>query len=266
MSSGLVSIIVPARNEVYLKQTVNDLLVKAKENIEIIVVLDGYWCDANDIVVDDRVNYLHFATPKGMRNAINSGVAIAKGEFVMKCDAHCLFDEGYDTKLKKDLEDNWIAVPRRYALDPIKWAIEERSDDKYPIDTMILDENLQGVPTGEKEGEMITDTMTSQGSCWFMKKRYFNELELLDEKTYGTFWQEFQEIGLKCWLSGGRVIVNRNTWYAHWHKPSNIGRGYTLPRGEQDATRAMVSRWKNEKMFEKQVYDFKWLEEKFKRF
>ena len=38
-----VSIIIPARNEVFLQKTVSDLLTKAEGDIEVIVILDGYW-------------------------------------------------------------------------------------------------------------------------------------------------------------------------------------------------------------------------------
>jgi len=261
MIKDKVSVVIPARNEKYLKQTIQDLLQKAKGDIEIVAILDGYWPEESEMVEDSRVMYLHFSEARGIRNAINSGVRMAQGEFVMKIDAHCMMADGFDTVLKADCKDNWIVVPRRYPLDPEKWAIQERTDSKYPIDYMILDENLQGIPTKGDKAEDVDILMTSQGSCWFMKKTYFEELELLDEATYGTFWQEFQEIGLKCWLSGGQVMINKKTWYAHWHKTES--RGYTLPRDEQDKTRAVVKKWKEMKMFHKQIHDLDWLFAKF---
>ena len=257
----MVSIIIPARNEPYLTKTINDLLSKAKEEIEIIAVLDGYWPD--QFVEDKRVNYLHFSDARGMRNAINSGVAVAKGEYALKTDAHCLFAEGFDTVLKADCQDDWVVVPRRYALDVEKWQIEERRDNKYPIDKMILDSDLHGVPVLEKNKEPIEDLETAQGSCWFMKKSYFHFLELLDEETYGTFWQEFQEIGFKCWLSGGRVVSDTNTWYAHFHK--TVGRGYKLPDGEKEKTQEMINKWKTGKVWHKQIHDLQWLLDRFNK-
>lgn len=259
----MVSVIIPARNEVYLKKTIEDLLKKAKEEVEIIAILDGYWPNLDEFVTDPRVTYIHFTTPRGMRGAINSGVRASKGEFLMKVDAHCIFGEGYDKILKADCGDKTISVPRRYALNVETWDIEKRSDDKYPIDFMVLNETLQGIPTKQRLENGTADLMTSQGSCWFMKRETFDWLELLDEETYGTFWQEFQEIGLKCWLSGGRVIVNTKTWYGHFHKTE--GRGYTLPKDEQEKTRAVVSKWREKKMFHKQIHDLQWLFDKFKK-
>lgn len=263
----MVSIIIPSRNEPYLSKTIKDILKKAKGEIEIIAILDGYWEKADDIIIDPRVNYLHFATSKGMRACINAGVLLAKGEYILKTDAHCMFERGFDEVLKADCADNWVIVPRRYALDPVRGEREDNA--KYPVDYMYLSSEMKGVIWEAKnkdeslKDKRIDDLMSAQGSCWFMKKDYFNYLELLDIKNYGEFWNEFQEIGLKCWLSGGEVKVNKNTWYAHWHKPSSVGRGFRLT-DDQEKALSMVNRWKlDKKVWHKQTHNLKWLIDKF---
>lgn len=260
-----VSLILPSRNEPYLQKTIEDLLQKAKGEIEIIAILDGVWESPERIVEDPRVSYTYFSEPRGMRAGINAGASVARGEYLMKLDAHCLVGEGYDEILKKDCADNWIIVPRRYALDPGRWEIEKRNDDKYPSDYCYLSKDLHGVMWKERDRErkdiMVDDLMSSQGSCWFMPKDWFEYLELMDEETYGIFWNEFQEIGLKGWLSGGEIKVNKNTFYAHWHKTQS--RGYNLPAGEKEEAQSMVSKWMTEKMFHKQTHDIKWLIDKF---
>ncbi len=65
----MLSIIVPSRNEKYLNKTIDDLLLKAEGDIEIIVVLDGYWPDP--IIGDARVHYIHRGSPLGMRAGIS---------------------------------------------------------------------------------------------------------------------------------------------------------------------------------------------------
>ena len=243
MHTALTSIIIPARNEKYLANTIRDLIAKAKGEIEIIAVVDGYWPDAEDLVLDDRVIYLHFGEARGMRNAINKGVAIAKGEYILKTDAHCMFAEGFDEALKKDCKDNWVVVPRRYALDPVNWEIEDNS--KYPVDYMYLSKDLHGVVWTEKNKDEelkkkeIDDLMSAQGSCWFMKKAYFEKLGLLDEEAFGPFWGEFQEIAFKVWADKGEIKVNKKTWYAHWHKPKTSGRGYNLDAPKDQAEKAI---------------------------
>ena len=230
----LLSIVIPSRNEKYLKQTIKDLLSKATGDIEIIAVLDGCW---SEIVENERVHYIHFTESQGMRGAINAGVAVAKGKYIMKTDGHCMFDKGFDEKLK-ECEKNWIVIPRRYALDVHNWKIEERTDDKYPIDVMELNSDLQGVPTHKRKDDSIIDTESFQGSCYFLTKEYFNKLNLLDEKQFTSFFNEAQEIALKVKKDGGRVVRNTRTWYAHFHKTE--GRGYSLKNVDRNKARQSV--------------------------
>lgn len=72
-----LSVIIPSRNEIFLKKTVEDLLSKAEGEIEVIAVLDGYWPTPplND---DNRLIILHRGDAMGMRAAINGVAAIAK--------------------------------------------------------------------------------------------------------------------------------------------------------------------------------------------
>ena len=265
MTNGnLVSIIVPSRNEKFLGKTIEDLLTKAVGEIEIIAVLDGYWPEPK-IPDNDRLILIHRGSPLGMRPAINSAVSIARGKYLMKCDAHCLFAPGFDQALKDDYEENCIVIPRRYALDPEKWEVLD--NPKYPIDYMYLSKDLHGEVWDEKNKDpmlkekLIDETMSAQGSCWFMQKDYFHALELEDEVNYGSFSNEFQEIGLKCWLSGGRVVINKKTWYAHLHKTG--GRGYSLGSGQIEKGVAYTNRWPTNTAWHKQTLPFTWLVEKF---
>ena len=261
----MISIIIPSCFEPYLYKTVKDLLIKATKDIEIIVVLDGYWPPANEIVDDKRVRYIHYNNQRGMRNGINKGVEVAKGEFILKIDAHVMMDKGFDEVLSRDCKDNMVLVPRRYSLDPVKWEIIP--NPKYPIDYMYLNSELHGVEWREKNA--ITDTlpkidelMSSQGSCWFMKKAYYKMLRILDEEKYGMFWNEFQEVGLKTWLYQGRVLVDKNTWYAHWHKTKT--RGYHLDHTDHLKAIEHTKKWlTNLAWVEQQRQPLSWLIKRF---
>lgn len=258
MTKGLVSIVLPSRNEPYLEQTIKSLLKNAEGDMEIYAILDGAWEETEKIVDDPRVNYIYFSEARGMRAGINAGVAVSRGEFLLKLDAHCDVGKGYDEILKQDCKDDWVVVPRRYPLIPETWSIEERTDNKYPLDYQYLSKDLHGKVWKARDllrkNIMIDETPSSQGSCWFMKRSRFEYLELMDDKTYGIFWSEFQEIGLKNWLSGGKCMVNKRTWYSHWHKTSS--RGYSLPKDDKEKTEAVVAKWlEKEKFWHKQKYD-----------
>jgi glycosyltransferase involved in cell wall biosynthesis len=256
---GLVTVVIPARNEPYLKKTIEGLLSQSSGSIEVIINLDGYWPPAGDIIDDPRVIYIHRGEAKGMRGGINSCVAIARGEYIMKTDAHCDYQKGWDEELKKSCKEHYVVVPRRYPLDPDKWEIEERTDDKYPIDYEYIDpSDLHGVIWKERREERINlpidEIISAQGSCWFTTKEHFEFMDGLDEEAYGTFFLEFQEISFKTWLSGGKVVVNKNTSYKHWHKTD--GRGYNLDKGEREKAQEFMQRWIDGTAWSKQTLPF----------
>jgi glycosyltransferase involved in cell wall biosynthesis len=273
MTAPDLSVVIPARNEPFLTPTIRDVLRNARSEIEVYAVLEDWWPD--EIVDDERVHYIHNGTPRGMRGAINQGMALAKGEHVMKCDAHCAFSEGFDVTMMEDLEDDWIAVPRRYSLNPEEW----RPRRKSPIDYLYLcypnNPNDRGGPTlhgrvwGAKNNDpalrdvMVDDLMSAQGSCYFMHRAYNEWLELLDEKEYGAFSNEFQEVGLKCWLSGGRVVRNKNAWYCHLHKGRKYGRGWPLGKSTVNKAARKTNQWMPGRNWHRQDRDIRWLLHKF---
>jgi glycosyltransferase involved in cell wall biosynthesis len=267
-----VSAILPSRNEKFLSKTVEDIFNKAKGDIEVIAVLDGS-PDNPPIKPHENLNIIKLDSSIGMRLCINKAVESAKGDFILKCDAHCMFAEGFDEILKADCEDNWVVVPRRVSLDPEKWEIANTG--KSPVDYHFLCYPWHNPEVFGLHGQvwkdrarakldiLIDDEMSSQGSCWFMPKKHFNWLGGLSCHGYGTFVQEFQEIGNKTWLGGGRVAINKKTWYAHLHKGKTYGRGYFIDKREMvkgaqySADFWMNNRWKERK------YDIEWLIDKF---
>lgn len=273
----MISIIIPSKNERFLQQTIVSCLEKARGDVEVIAVLDGYWPEPA-LRDDPRLRIVHLGESRGMRGAINAGVAVARGEYIMKLDGHCLLDEGFDVKLAADCEKNWVVVPRRKRLDAEKWEIQDvgKPDVDYEYLSFPDDPQDFGGPGLHgrvwndrirerfgKEEYMIDDLMSFQGSCWFMRRDYFHELELMDDEHYGTFAHEAQEIGLKCWLSGGRVVVNKKTWYAHLHKGKKYGRGYALPETDRKKGTDYTNLWLKNAAWSGQTIPFENLIQKF---
>ena len=235
---SIVSVVIPSRNELFVTQTIKDVLAKAGGEIEVIVIIDENWPEEK--IDDKRVTYIHPDHPKGMRWGVNTGVAQAKGEYLMKCDAHCMFMPGFDLALVADMQPNWIVIPGRYSLDAANWCILENGKARrdyhylcYPDAHKDHDLGMHGVEwqgMGHQHHDHkydIDDTMSFQGSCWFMKKTWFTDfLGGMSEHGYGTFSQEPQEIGMKTWLGGGEIKVNKKVWYAHLHKGKQWGRMY----------------------------------------
>lgn len=276
----MVSVVIPSINAEFLQRTIDDLFAKAKGEIEIIVVLDGFW--PNPPLIDRKnliiIHHGEVHNNKGMRFSINAGMAIAKGSHVMKIDEHCIVDDGWDVKLLADCEDNWVVIPRRYRIDWEKWDILH--DGRPPIDYMHIDyafqrpnDNTCGLHGAEwkrpeRKDILIDDTPSFQGSCYFMSKKHWDTcIQELDEEKYGPFTQEAQEIGMKTWLSGGRVIVNKKTWYAHYHK-GNHGKNYGFSNAQYRVHQADKEKgrvycrdyWLSTKDFQ---YDWEWFMNKF---
>jgi glycosyltransferase involved in cell wall biosynthesis len=270
MIEGRISILIPARNEQYLSKTVEDIYAKATGDIEVIAILDGYWpTDTLGVDIHPTLSVIHHDRSIGMRPSINEAVPYATGEFILKCDAHCMFAPGFDEVLKADCEEDWLVVPRRYGLDPVYWKRDDEARDahylSYPYHSNIHRPALRGqtwrTRAIEREDILIDDEMTSQGSCWLMRKAYFERFGGLDDLHYGPFVHEFQEIGNRTWLSGGRVVINKKTWYAHWYKRE--GQGYILsPRQSHAGIDYTVDFWMNNRWADRK-YDFEWLIDKF---
>ena len=256
----MLSILIPARDEPYLQHTIDDIFSKARGDIEVIAVLDGYW-PSPPLKDHPRLVQVHNSKPIGMRGSINAAARIAQSKFILKCDAHCLFAEGFDEVLSNDCEHDWTLVPVRYGLDAEKW---ERVDKKKFEFQYIRQYDLKGKNWPEyaervKNGHKLVDLMTTQGSCWFMHRKRFWELGGLDDENYGAMGKEAQEVCLKTWLSGGRFVLDRNTWYAHWSKPVGM---YSDMRSEKHkSAEHVVKYWKGNDLPYKR--DLDWLVRKF---
>lgn len=276
-----VSVLIPCRfgtdNNEYLTRTIKDLYTTAAGEIEVIVVLDGP-CKGYKSLRYKGLTTLRNKTVKGRRYSTNKAAAAATGKYIMKIDAHCTIGEGWDEILAADCADNWIVIPRRYWFDAPTWSI---TDKKY-VDAMSYiypfyrpyKPRLAARPDRERQerdkDKMLVEDMGFQGSAWFMTKEHWERIGEMDEYGYGTFYGEPEEIGLKTQLgpSGGKVMRNKNTWYAHWGKPpahwranpDEAGRvtDYEFYRGQLYT----FDYWWNNR-WNGQVRNFDWLIERF---
>jgi hypothetical protein len=56
-----LSVLIPARNEIFLKNTIEDILKNMRGDTQVIAVLDGYWPDP-PIMDNDRVVLIHHSS------------------------------------------------------------------------------------------------------------------------------------------------------------------------------------------------------------
>lgn len=268
-----VSIIVPSRNEKYLVKTVDDIFAKAVGDIEVIVVVDG---PTEYPLPVERPNLIFINKPiaEGLRPAIKDASYVATGKYLLKMDAHNVVSGGFDEVLKKDCEDNWVVVPRFYILNARTW---ERRSDRYddyfylacPWNTY-QSYSFKVMPwpsrTKERESIKIDETMAIQASLWFMTAEHFhNRLGDLDAGRWGTWATEQNEIVFKTWLGGGKVMVNKNVWNAHYSRPRRE-RLKLVPEysyGEECKIHKRFANYFLNNQWEGQIHDSDWLIERF---
>lgn len=263
-----LSVLIPARNEIFLSRTVDDLLKNIRGKTEIIIVLDGAWSNPG-VVDDERVTIIYHNQSIGQRAATNEACKLSKAKYVMKLDAHCAVDEGFDVKLMADMKDNWTVVPLMRNLHVFDWVCDSCKHRIYqgptpekcpkcgatmqkeilwkakesPKSTAFrFDKTLhfQYFPELKKRLEgtgMITPTLSIQGSCFMLTREKYWELNICDE-AHGSWGQQGVEVALKTWMSGGEVICNQNTWYAHMFRTQGGDFGFPYPLSGKEVDRA----------------------------
>jgi glycosyltransferase involved in cell wall biosynthesis len=294
-----LSVLIPARNEMFLQRTIEDVLKNSGDKTEIIVVLDGYWPDEG-LPVDPRVTIIHHEESIGQRGATNEAARVSRAKYIMKLDAHCAIGKGFDEKLieaAKELGPDVTQVPAQYNLHAYDWQCEECGERTYQGPTpgscskcghgahhreMVwkrrksrlttswrFDRNLKfqywgqfkNRPEGQKK---ISETLSLLGACWFMERKRYWELDGLDEE-HGSWGQMGTEIACKSWLSGGRLVCNKRTWFAHMFRTQGGDFSFPYPISGNQVNRARKysqELWIDGK-WPKQKHTLEWLLKRF---
>lgn len=221
-----LSVIIPSYKDPLLSKTIGSILSGSQlgDKLEVIAVLDGYWPPAESIVLDSRVRYIHLGGNRGMRGAINTGVSVARGEFLMRTDEHCMFCEGFDKLMTDACKPNWIMTGRRYFLDPVKWEVmEEHGYIDY--EKLVIQGGIKFAGqrwrsrTKVRARKVVDDTMAMQGSCWVMPRQWWHDvIGELQVEGYGPLYQDSHEMVFKTWQAGGKLMLHKGAWFAHKHR------------------------------------------------
>jgi len=294
-----LSVIITARNEEFLSRTVEGVIANKRGNTEVIVICDGNW--PNPAITDHPdVTMIYHSESIGQRAAINEAARLSTAKFIMKLDAHCVVDEGFDVKLMADCEYNWTVIPRMYNLHAFDWVCSSCGYRKYQSPTpenlkceeckkervmkreiiwkprwnkrsdfMRFDSDLHFQYWGElgkrpeSQGE-LAETMSFVGACFFMHRDYYWELGGSEEE-WGSWGQQGTEWACKTWLSGGRVMVNKKTWFAHLFRTQGGDFGFPYPQsGNQvDHARKRSKEFFKEGKWKGAKHNLDWLIRKF---
>lgn len=290
-----LSILIPARNEEFLALTIDDILQHIEGDTEVIAVLDGQWAEP-PIADHPRVHLVYNAQSIGQRAAVNQAAKLSTARYIMKADAHCSFDQGFDVKLMADCERDWTIIPRMYNLHVFDWQCMvcahrmyqgpkpvkcdgcgnpeivrqivwkprlSRRTDFARFDTSLHFQYWRAYEHRDEAKGDIADVLCFVGACFFMERLRYWEIGGLDE-AHGSWGQMGVEISCKSWLSGGRQVVNKKTWFAHMFRTQpGFGFPYPISGEQQEQARGYSRKLWVENKWENAVHPFSWLIDKF---
>ena len=285
-----LSLILPARCEQFLARTVADALAHIQGDTDIYAILDGAPADP-PLQNDPRVHVIYHETSIGQRAAANEAANMSTAKYLMKVDAHCAFDDGFDVKLMADMRDDWTCVPIMRNLHAFDWVCP-RGHRRYQgpsgpckdcgepttMDVVWIPKTnpsstaycFDATPHFQYHGDYkkrpegrgdLTETMSLQGSAFMLTRERYHALDICGED-FGSWGSQGIEVACKTWLSGGRCMVNHKTWYAHLFRTQ--GGDFSFPysmsgRQQQRAQAHAREMFFFHKKWEPQVRPLYWL-------
>ena len=299
-----LSILIPARNEMFLAKTVEDILSNIEGKTEIIIGLDGEWADP-PIVDDPRVTLVYYPESVGQRGITNQLCKLSNAKYIIKTDAHCAFDKGFDVKMMSKMKPNYTMAPIMRNLHAFNWKcpdghtryqgpsgpckhIDETSKEECGKETerdvvWIAKTSPQSKsycfdsephfqyfgdwnkrPEGKPDKNNLTESMSLQGSFFMVTRDKYWELNLSDE-TFGSWGSQGIEVACKTWLTGGKVMINHDTWYAHMFRTQGGDFGFPYNqsgRQVQNAKKHAKELFFNQK-WKGGFYQLSWLVKRF---
>lgn len=205
----LISVIIPVYNvEKYLPQCIESVINQTYTNLEIILVNDGSKDNSLNICEqygenDKRIIILD-QTNRGLSDARNSGIDIAKGKYISFLDS--------DDWLELDTFERAVSVAEDKRLELVFWQfIKEFNNKSVPYkgvftqDTYFDGEQLKHLhrriagPLGSemKYPQLIDSFVSAWGKLFLLSKIKDNNLKFIDTKIIGSedIFFSFQYMG-----------------------------------------------------------------------
>ena len=161
-----VTVIMPVYNKAqYINESIQSVLNQTFQNFELLIVNDGSTDDSEKtiqrlMVQDQRIKY-YKQENKGVAEARNVGVTMAKGEYIAFLDADDIYKETFVEKMIEAIKDKNIAICN----------YDFKSDDK-----------LRKTKWKCKEGDILVDYLYNKCvpnmNCWLIKRAFILKYDL----------------------------------------------------------------------------------------
>ncbi|MCT8977276.1 glycosyltransferase [Clostridium sp. CX1] len=210
------SIVIPCRDEsVNLKNTVDSIMnSKNRLSFEIIVVDDGSTDGCCEFINNNRNAYpnLRLFTSKnlGPSAARNLGGDNALGKYIFFCDAHVTVPDYWLDKLIKTLEENNADVVVPAIKDNVGGGVGYGETWREKLQVTWL-----GKPN--RDGEEVA---LAPGGAFGLRKTAFDNIGGF-ERHFEVWGKEDEEISLKLWLFGYKIVVDSSVEVIHLFKLTN---------------------------------------------
>lgn len=199
-----ISIIVPCKNEVSNLRLTLDSLKESKNRskFEIIVVDDGSTDGSTDFLKSESEAYKDIKLFKtnnlGVSETKNFGASQASGKYLFFCDAHIRVSNGWLDELVKTIEEarGGIAAPCICDMNNTRAAGYGETWN-----------NELGVVWNLVNPKKVTEIPIACGCCFGISTEAFEKINGFDQY-YQVWGREDEEISLKAWLFGYKVLVN----------------------------------------------------------
>lgn len=213
----MVSMIVPVFNTKIdlVSRCIKSIRDQSYKNIEIIVVFNGcdheYVSKVKQKIGDDDRTVFYDTEKKGVSNARNIGIEIAKGEYVAFADA--------DDVLYKDFIDEAVTLIEKYDLDIVSGGITLQY--KNETRTMAIEEPDVKIFAGEEiqrhlllpDENMISDRYVfSSPAAKLYNKRLINNIRFSDL----IYHREDMVFNFEAATKTDRIGITGKIWYLYY--------------------------------------------------
>ncbi|MBW9152825.1 glycosyltransferase family 2 protein [Clostridium estertheticum] len=219
------SIVIACRNEVNnLKRTVDSIMnSKNKLSYEIIVADDGSTDGSCDFININKEIYkdlkLVSSDQRSTSGTKNFGAKEACGKYLFFCDAHISVVDYWIDNLIETLEKN--------NADCISPAIKNMTGNGICYGAT-WNKNLEWTWVVKKPKYNVCEIFLCCGCTFGIKREVFEEIKGFDDHFKG-YGYEDQELSLKLWLFGYRIILDSSVIINHLFKTSHT---YTITSEE----------------------------------
>jgi GT2 family glycosyltransferase len=210
------SIVIACRNETYNLQKTIDSIMNSQNKLfyEIIVVDDGSTDGSCDFININKEIYkelkLISSNQRSTAGTKNFGAAVACGKYLFFCDAHVSVVDYWLDDLVETLEKN--------NADCISPAIKNMLGEGIGYGAT-WNKNLEFIWL-EKPKYNVCEILLFSGCTFGIKREVFEAVKGFDKHFIG-YGYEDQELSLKLWIFGYKVILDSRVIINHLFKTSH---------------------------------------------